>query len=65
MSATPITDDHMSVIKILNLMLENTDQFPENFEIFKKDYCLDTGLFTEDGSLKFLNKVAGLVSYIV
>jgi superfamily II DNA or RNA helicase len=64
MSATPITDDPMSVIKILNLMIEKQEQFPENFEIFKRDYCLDTGLFTDEGYIKFLNKVAGLVSYI-
>jgi len=64
MSATPITDDPMSVVKILNLMIEKNDQFPENFETFKTEYCLDTGLFTDVGSMKFLNKVAGLVSYI-
>jgi hypothetical protein len=64
MTATPITDDHMSSIKILNLLLEGNDLFPENFENFKTIYCNENGLFTENGSHEFMNKITGLVSYI-
>lgn len=64
MSATPITEDTMSVIKILNLMIEKKQQFPEDFNEFKKKYCKDDGIFTDDGAIKFLNNSAGLVSYI-
>jgi len=64
MSATPITEDTMSVIKILNLMIEKKQQFPEDFNEFKKNYCKDDGIFTDDGAIKFLNNSAGLVSYI-
>jgi hypothetical protein len=64
MTATPITDDHMSSVKILNLLLENYERFPEEFERFKTMYCNENGLFTENGSQEFMNRVTGLVSYI-
>jgi hypothetical protein len=64
MTATPITDDHMSSIKILNLLLENNERLPEDFDVFKAKYCNENGLFTENGSYEFINKITGLVSYI-
>jgi len=72
MSATPITEDPMSAIKILNLLLEKDVDglFPENFDIFKKEYCEENGLFTKEGafgndtSKGFTNKAAGLISYV-
>ena len=64
MTATPITDDHMSSIKILNLLLENNERLPEDFDIFKERFCNENGLFTENGSYEFMNRITGLVSYI-
>jgi len=64
MTATPITDDHMSCVKILNLLLENYERFPEEFERFKTMLCNENGLFTEAGSQEFMNRITGLVSYI-
>jgi len=64
MTATPITDDPMSCIKIINLLMPKNEQFPEDFEKFKNEYCQENGLFTEHGSINFLNKTAGLISYI-
>ena len=64
MTATPITDDHMSSVKILNLLLENIERFPEDFENFKTMFCNENGLFTENGSSEFMNRITGLVSYI-
>lgn len=64
MSATPITEDPTSSIKILNLLLEGEDRFSEDFDKFKETYCQDNGLFSDEGSLKFINKVSGLISYI-
>ena len=64
MTATPITDDHMSSIKILNLLLEDYDRFPEEFERFKTMLCNENGLFTEKGAQEFMNRITGLVSYI-
>tara|TARA_B110000483_G_scaffold46062_1_gene57532 strand:- start:3341 stop:5905 length:2565 start_codon:yes stop_codon:yes gene_type:complete len=64
MSATPITEDPMSSVKLLNLLLEGDDRFPEDFEEFKSIYCNDNGLFSDFGSLQFMDKVSGLISYI-
>ena len=64
MTATPITDDHMSSVKILNLLLENYERFPEEFDRFKTMFCNENGLFTENGAQEFMNKITGLVSYI-
>lgn len=64
MTATPITDDHMSCVKILNLLLENFERFPEEFDRFKTMFCNENGLFTEKGSQEFMNRITGLVSYI-
>tara|TARA_B100000795_G_scaffold227434_1_gene183791 strand:+ start:1847 stop:4441 length:2595 start_codon:yes stop_codon:yes gene_type:complete len=64
MSATPITEDPMSAVKIINLLLEGEDRFIENFDEFKNKYCNENGLFNEQGSMMFINKVSGLISYI-
>lgn len=64
MTATPLTEDPMSVIKIINLLMPSIEQFTEDFEKFKEEYCQENGLFTENGSFKFMNKVAGLISHI-
>lgn len=64
MSATPITEDPMSFIKIMNLILEKKDAFPTDFETFKKEYCQNDGKITDESATVILNKVAGLISYI-
>jgi hypothetical protein len=64
MTATPITDDHMSSIKIINLLLENYERFPEEFDRFKTMFCNENGLFTDKGGQEFMNRITGLVSYI-
>ena len=64
MSATPITEDPLSAIKILNLLLEGDDRFTENFEDFKSSYCNDNGLITDIGTLYIINKITGLISFI-
>jgi superfamily II DNA or RNA helicase len=64
MTATPITDDPLSAIKILNLLLPEEDQFTENYNDFLLEYCNENGIFTENGTIKFLNKTSGYISYL-
>jgi hypothetical protein len=64
MSATPFTNDTMSSIKILNLLLENDDRLPEDFNIFKEKYCNEQGLIDNNKIMDFMNNISGLVSYI-
>jgi len=64
MSATPITEDPMSSIKILNLLLENDERMPEKFDDFKTKYCNDNGIINDNKILDIMNNIAGLISYI-
>ena len=63
MTATPITKDPMELLKLLNLCRPIEDQFPENYFAFKQKYLNSEGIF-EANRLKFLNKIAGYVSYL-
>lgn len=64
MTATPITDDPLSAIKILNLILPEEEKFTEKYDDFLLEYCNDNGIFTNDGVIKFLNKTSGYISYL-
>ena len=64
MTATPITEDPLSAIKIINLMLPKEEQFNENYGEFIKEYCNNNGIFTDDGAYRFINKVSGYISYL-
>ena len=64
LTATPITDDPLSLIKILNLILNEEDEFNEDVDNFIKEYCNENGMFSYNGLNKFLSKSVGIVSYL-
>lgn len=64
LTATPITDDPLSLIKILNLILNEKDEFNEDIDNFIKEYCNENGMFSYNGLNKFLSKSVGIVSYL-
>jgi hypothetical protein len=64
MSATPITKDPMEMIKLLNLCRKSEDQLPTNFDLFREQYLDNEGHFTDDGEKKYLDKIAGYISYL-
>jgi len=64
MTATPITDDPMEIVKLLNLMRPSTIQLPEDFNDFSPAYLNENGEFTEAGRHKYLDEIAGYVSYL-
>jgi superfamily II DNA or RNA helicase len=65
MTATPITNDPMELVKLVNLCRESKDQLKDEYDEFAKDFLLDaTGKFTKKGSRKFLDSFAGYVSYL-
>jgi superfamily II DNA or RNA helicase len=64
MTATPFTNDPMSPIKILNLLLEKEKQMPEDFTQFKELYCTSNGIVNNSKINEFMNNIAGLISYI-
>jgi len=63
MSATPITEDPIEVIKLFNIIIKNPEK---RFDIssFKKDYLTADGEFTKKGLIEFKNNIKDLVSYI-
>lgn len=65
MTATPIVDDPMDLIKLLNLFKFEKNQLPERFDQFERAYMDDLdGKFTKNGRDAFLNDIAGLISYL-
>jgi hypothetical protein len=64
MTATPITDDPMELIKLLNLLRPAERQLPAEFNSFATEYLNEQGQFTETGRHKYLDNIAGYVSYL-
>jgi len=64
MTATPITNDPMELIKLLNLCKGPDEQMPADFDAFAKKYLNDDGEFTETGRGEYLDDIAGYVSYL-
>jgi superfamily II DNA or RNA helicase len=65
MTATPITNDPMELIKLINLCRMDTNQLSDSYEDFAEEFMLDeSGHFTKKGSRKFLDSVAGYISYL-
>lgn len=64
MTATPILDDPMSLIKLLNFIRLPTEALPEDMDKFMDIYCDESGHFTGKGTEKFFNDIAGTISYL-
>ena len=63
MTATPITEDPMSSIKLMN-MFENKEQLTENYEDFKKIFCHEDGTIIDDKISTLMHKFSGKISYL-
>ena len=64
MTATPITTSPMEFVKLLNLCRERQDRIEDVFETFAPLYLDETGMFSPQGRDRFLNEMAGYVSYL-
>jgi superfamily II DNA or RNA helicase len=64
MTATPFTNDPMEMIKLLNLCRQSNDQLPDDYEKFSHKYLTPYGEFSRKGGIRFLNDVAGQISYL-
>ena len=64
MTATPITENPMELIKLLNLCKPADEQMPETFMEFSDVYLTKEGTFTERGETKYMNEIAGNLSYL-
>ena len=64
MTATPITDSPMELIKLINLCKPPTMQLPDEFPTFSQSYLNTEGHFSDQGRRTFLDNIAGNVSYL-
>jgi len=64
MTATPITDNPLELVKLVNLCKPAEQQIPDEFDAFSDKYLDDTGDFTPIGSKIFLDDIAGHISYL-
>jgi hypothetical protein len=64
MTATPITTSPMEFVKLLNLCRERQDRIEDAFETFAPLYLDEAGMFSPQGRDRFLNEMAGYVSYL-
>jgi len=64
MTATPITNSPMELIKLVNLCKPVFEQIPNEFESFAQEYLDANGRFTDRGRVQYLNDIAGHISYL-
>jgi len=64
MTATPITTKPMELVQLINLCKPLSEQMPATFDEFSNEYLDVQGEFTETGRYKYLDDIAGYVSYL-
>jgi hypothetical protein len=64
MTATPITGNPMELVKLINLLKPMDQQMPDQFPEFSQEYLNEEGRFTERGERRYLDNIAGYVSYL-
>jgi hypothetical protein len=65
MTATPYTNDPMELIKLVNLCKESELHMPDTYEAFAARYLnVKEGVFSKKGRMRFLNDIAGYISYL-
>lgn len=64
MTATPITTSPMEFVKLLNLCRERFHRIDDTFEMFASTYLNESGMFSAEGRARFLDEIAGYVSYL-
>jgi hypothetical protein len=64
MTATPITENPLELVKLVNLCRPAEQQIPTEFEEFADRFLDDKGDFTDVGGKMFLDDIAGHISYL-
>lgn len=64
MTATPITQNPMELIQLVNLCKQEEEQMPASFSDFSDKYLDDQGAFTERGRAYYLDDISGYISYL-
>lgn len=66
MTATPITNDAMELVKLLNLMIHpQNDRFPTSYSEFQEKYLNEEGMFeSQEKKRNFMDKIGPYISYL-
>jgi hypothetical protein len=64
MTATPITKHPLELVKLINLCKPIYKQIPSTFDQFCSEYLTEEGTFTPVGQDRFLDQIAGHISYL-
>lgn len=64
MTATPITENPMELIQLINLCKPLEQQMPATFDSFKNNYLDTHGRFTTKGYSQYLDEISGHISYL-
>ena len=65
MTATPVANDPMEVIRLFNLMeRDESKRFPVDYTKFQEQYLDSNGLFRPETKAGFMDRVGGYVSYL-
>ena len=64
MTATPVTQNPMELIQLVNLCKQEEEQMPADFSNFSDKYLDDHGTFTEKGRVDYLDDISGYISYL-
>ena len=64
MTATPITENPMELIKLVNLCKPISNQIPDEFPVFANKYLTEDGSFSPRGKTQYLDDIAGHISYL-
>jgi hypothetical protein len=64
MTATPITKHPLELVQLVNLCRPIEKQIPATFDQFAGHYLTEEGTFTSAGQDRFLDDIAGHISYL-
>lgn len=64
MTATPITKHPLELVQLVNLCKPIHQQIPSTFDLFASQYLTEEGTFTSAGQTRFLDQIAGHISYL-
>ena len=64
MTATPITENPMELVKLVNLCKMGDQQMPSEFGVFSDEYLNEEGVFHKKGEARYLDEIAGHISYL-
>jgi hypothetical protein len=64
MTATPVARQPMEMIQLINLFKSPYEQIEHQFDAFRRVYLEEDGTFSQYGRERFLNEIAGHISYL-